>query len=463
MIAVGVKRRYTKPTMAKNTMKFVCASCGAQYSAWAGRCSQCGEWNTIQEEVQLLHPGGGSKATGSRLSSHFVVDSARHAEKRLPTTMDDVDMVLGGGLVPGGVVLIAGQPGIGKSTLLLQLANLVANQHNVLYVSGEESEHQISMRATRLGANANGLQLATSNQADDVAATIASKNFQLVVVDSIQTMNASGVNSAPGSVSQITNSTNLLLQAAKRSNIALLIVGHVTKEGNIAGPKILEHIVDVVLQLEGDAYGGFKVLRATKNRFGPTTEAAIMEMDEQGLKPVLNPSQALLEERQITDGSVVLATLEGTRPLLVEVQALVNKTSYGYPKRAASGIDLNRVNLLVAMLERRTKLNLADQDIYVNIVGGLRLQDPAADLAVCMAIGSAAKGLQLRQNAVVFGEVGLSGEVRHVPFIEKRLAEAQKLGFDVAIGPKQRGAKKQSSFLHVVPDVRTALNDFLKK
>ena len=283
-----------------------------------------------------------------------------------------------------------------------------------------------------------------------------------MVVDSIQTMNAAGVSSASGSVSQITNSTNILLQAAKRSNTALIIVGHVTKEGSIAGPKILEHIVDVVLTLEGDAYGGFKVLRATKNRFGPTTEAAIMEMDEQGLKPVLNPSQALLEERQITDGSVVLATIEGTRPLLVEVQALVNKTSYGYPKRAASGIDLNRVNLLVAMLERRTKLNLAEMDIYVNIVGGLRLQDPAADLAVCMAIGSAAKGLKLKRNAVVFGEVGLSGEVRHVPFIEKRVSEAKKLGFDCAIGPRQRGGKA-SSFLSVVPDVRTALNEFLQK
>jgi DNA repair protein RadA/Sms len=221
-----------------------------------------------------------------------------------------------------------------------------------------------------------------------------------------------------------------------------------------------------VLQLEGEVYGDFKVLRATKNRFGPTSEAAIMEMDGEGLKPVLNPSEALLSERQVTDGSVVLATLEGTRPLLVEVQALVNKTSYGYPKRAASGMDLSRLNLLIAMLERRTKLSLSDQDIYINIVGGIRLSDPAADLAICLAIGSAAKGLQLKQNAVVFGEVGLSGEVRHVPFIQKRVAEAMKLGFDVAIGPVDRskhGGDKQASFLHAVPDVRTALNDFLEK
>lgn len=446
--------------MAKNSTRYVCTSCGAQFSSWAGRCNQCGEWNTLQEEVQLSTTSASHH--GTVLHPQPVKATISKPEKRLPTSITDIDAVLGGGLVPGGVVLIAGQPGIGKSTLLLQIAQQVALTQPVLYVSGEESQHQIGIRANRLKAEATNLQLAASNQADDIAVTIAGKEYSLVVVDSIQTVSVSGVASAPGSVSQITNATNVLLQAAKQSNTALIIVGHVTKEGSIAGPKILEHIVDVVLQLEGDAYGGFKVLRATKNRFGPTTEAAIMEMDEQGLKPVLNPSEALLEERQITDGSVVLATLEGSRPVLVEVQALVNKTSYGYPKRAASGIDLNRVNVLIAMLERRTKLNLSDQDIYINIVGGLRLQDPAADLAICMAIGSAAKGLSLTKNAVVFGEVGLSGEVRHVSFIDKRVAEARKLGFDIAVGPKQRGVKKQSTFLHVVPDVRTALNEFLE-
>ncbi len=450
--------------MGKASVKYVCQNCGAQSAAWAGRCSQCGEWNTLQEEVTLVasKSANGAKPPGVILQSQAVSAATAKPEKRLPTTIRDVDAVLGGGLVPGGVVLIAGQPGIGKSTLLLQLAHLVAGSRDVLYVSGEESEHQVGLRASRLAAQAPGLQLATSASADDIAATMLRGQFQLVVVDSIQTMTVAGVSSAAGSVSQITNSTHVLLQAAKQSNTALLIVGHVTKEGAIAGPKLLEHIVDVVLTLEGEAYGGFKILRAVKNRFGPTTESAILEMEETGLKPVLNPSQALLEERQITDGSVVLATLEGSRPLLVEVQALVNKTSYGYPKRAASGIDQNRVNLLVAMLEKRTKLNLAEYDIYLNIVGGLRLSDPAADLAVCMAIGSAAKGLKLTQNAVVFGEVGLSGEVRHVPFIEKRIAEAQKLGFEGAIGPRPRGSKKTTSFLHVTPDVRTALNDFLK-
>lgn len=456
--------------MPKATTRFVCNNCGAQYSSWAGRCSQCGEWNTIAEEVQLattVGTGLNKKAgQGTKLEPRAVSKSVAQKDKRMPTGLKDVDAVLGGGIVAGSVNLIAGQPGIGKSTLLLQLASLVAQDHSVLYVSGEESEHQVGMRARRLGAaGSERLQLATTNVAEDIAATVAGGAYDFVVVDSIQTMTVQAVAAAPGSVSQITNSTAVLVAAAKASNTAMFVVGHVTKEGSIAGPKVLEHIVDVVLQLEGDAYGGFKVLRATKNRFGPTSEAAIMEMDEQGLRPVENPSQALLAERQITDGSVVLATLEGTRPLLVEVQALVNKTAYGYPKRAASGMDLNRLNLLVAMLERRTKLSLSDQDIYINIVGGIRLQDPAADLAVCMAIGSAAKGLQLKQNAVVFGEVGLSGEIRHVPFIEKRVQEAQKLGFDVAIGPKERGSRtvNKNAFLHVVPDVRTALNEFLEK
>jgi DNA repair protein RadA/Sms len=283
-----------------------------------------------------------------------------------------------------------------------------------------------------------------------------------VVVDSNQTVSCNGVSSAAGSVSQITNSTQLLTAAAKSTNTALIIVGHVTKEGSIAGPKVLEHVVDVVLQLEGDRYGGFKLLRAVKNRYGSTNEAGIFEMTDKGLTVVDNPSAALLAERQVSDGSIVLATMEGTRPLLVEVQALVNRTSYGYPKRAASGIDLNRVNLLVAMLERRTKLNLAEQDIYINIVGGIKLTEPAADLAICMAIASASKGMQLKGNAVVFGELGLSGEIRHVPHVDKRVAEAKKLGFDTIIGPVQKGAKANSAYKGM-RDIKTALNTFLSK
>jgi DNA repair protein RadA/Sms len=446
--------------MARDKVRYVCTNCGEVAVSWAGKCPQCGAWNTLQEEVVIGQAGKAS--SGRALKTSTVGDLITHDQKRLVSGMDDVDTVLGGGIVHGSVNLIAGQPGIGKSTILLQLADAIAQKYKVLYISGEESGHQIGLRAERLGVHAKQLQLATSNDADDIAATIGAKAYDFVVVDSVQTIATSAIASAAGSVAQITNSARLLIAAAKQSGTAVMLVGHVTKEGMIAGPKVLEHVVDVVLQLEGDRYGGFKILRATKNRFGPTTEAGIFEMDEQGLRPVANPSAALLAERQISDGSIVLATMEGTRPLLVEVQALVNKTSYGYPKRAASGIDLNRVNLLVAMLERRTKLSLADQDIYVNIVGGMRITEPAADLAVCMAIGSAAKGLQLKANAVVFGELGLSGEVRHVPYIEKRVAEAKKMGFKTAIGPIPRGGKKQT-YLSGVSDIRSALNQFLEK
>ncbi len=445
----------------KSVVNFVCSNCGAVSASWSGRCFQCGEWNTLQEQVDASAVT--ISAGGKSLQAQSVAKLAKtDMLKRLMTHVSEVDTVLGGGFVAGSVTLIAGQPGIGKSTLLLQLANAVAKDSAVLYISGEESAHQIGLRAERLGARQPKLKLATSGSADDIAATIGSGEYKLVIVDSIQTVTAGAVGSAAGTISQITNSAHILNAAAKQSNTALVLVGHVTKEGSIAGPKVLEHAVDVVLQLEGDRYGGFKVLRGEKNRFGSINEVGIFEMEDSGLKPVANPSAALLAERQISDGSIVLATMEGTRPLLVEVQALVNRTSYGYPKRAASGIDLNRINLLVAMLERRTKLNLADQDIYINIVGGIRIAEPAADLAVCMAIASAAKGLQLKKNAVVFGEVGLSGEVRHVPFVDKRVAEAKKLGFAGAIGPVIRTGKK-SPQLFGVADVRTALNQFLEK
>ncbi len=422
----------------------------------------CGEWNTLQEQTPLVSVRTG-KGRATSLSTQNVQGAIKSDKvPRLQTNVTEVDVVLGGGFVPGSISLFAGQPGIGKSTLLLQLADAVAHNHSVLYVSGEESVHQVALRAERLKTSSAKLQLATASSADDIARTILSGDYSLVVVDSIQTVSVDAVASAPGTVSQITNSTHILGEAAKASNTALVLVGHVTKEGSIAGPKVLEHVVDVVMQLEGDRYGGFKVLRGVKNRYGSTNETGIFEMHDNGLQPVANPSAALLAERQVTDGSVVLATIEGSRPLLVEVQALVNKTSYGYPKRAASGIDLNRVNLLVAMLERRTKLNLSDQDIYINIVGGIRISEPAADLAVCMAIASASKGLQLKKNAAVFGEVGLSGEIRHVPFIEKRVAEARKLGFSGAIGPVQRSGKKLPG-MYGVADIRSALNQFLEK
>lgn len=447
--------------MAKTLgVKYVCTACGAGYSSWTGRCQNCGAWNTLQEQVEVSATAAGS--TGNKLQTEDVAKAVTNKPKRILSGFSDIDTILGGGFVAGSVNLLAGQPGIGKSTLLLQLAYNISKNTKVLYVSGEESVRQVALRAERLGAQHKSLQLAVSTIANDIATTISGGGFDLVVVDSIQAVAVNEVQSAAGSVSQITNSTQLLTTAAKASNTALIIVGHVTKEGSIAGPKVLEHIVDVVLQLEGDRYGGFKVLRGVKNRYGSTNEAGIFEMTDKGLKAIDNPSAALLAERQVSDGSIVYAAMEGSRPILVEVQALVNPTSYGYPKRTASGMDLNRVNLLIAMLERRTKLKLADKDIYINIVGGIRLSEPAADLAICMAVASAAKGMQLKQNAVVFGEVGLAGEVRHVPFVEKRIAEAKKLGFEVAIGPRVRSGKKPP-LLVAVSDVRGALNTFLSR
>lgn len=386
--------------------------------------------------------------------------SVEETAQRMATGYKDLDAVLGGGILPGGVILMAGQPGIGKSTLLLQVASEIGKANPVLYASGEESASQVKLRAERLGANTREqLHFVASTSADDIAATIRSGAYKLVIIDSIQTLSLDEITSAPGTVSQITNSSNVIIRAAKDAGAAVVLVGHVTKEGSIAGPKVLEHLVDVVLQFEGDRYGGFKVVRAVKNRFGSTNEAAIFEMYEQGLRVVENPSAALLAERQNADGSVVMATLEGTRPLLVEIQALVNPTSFGYPKRTASGFDLNRLNLLIAVLERRTKLNLSDKDIYINVVGGLKLNDPAADLAICMAIASAAAGKRLGDELVVFGEIGLGGEIRSVHSAERRVAEAKKLGFTKAIAPK---FGQKDSFIKGVGDLRQALIDYLQ-
>ncbi len=445
----------------KPTSQYVCQQCGTSYSKWAGRCENCGAWNSLIEQATTAGSTVVATSHGTPLSAKSITEVApSSALGRISTGIGDIDAVLGGGIVPASVVLIAGQPGIGKSTVLMQIAHEVSRDKLVLYVSGEESAGQVKVRADRLGAEHQDLHLASSTSADDIAATIATGKYALVIVDSIQTLAMNDISSAAGSVSQITNSSNLLTQAAKKTDTSLIIVGHVTKEGSIAGPKILEHMVDVVVNLEGDRYGGFKMLRAIKNRYGSTNEVGIFEMDDGGLKPVENPSAALLEERTTSDGSVIFATMEGNRPLLVEIQALVNTTHFGYPKRTASGFDLNRLNVLIAVLERRTKLNLSDSDIYINVVGGIKLQDPAADLAVCMAIASASKEMQLDPQAVVFGEVGLSGEVRSVANIERRVAEAKKLGFTYAIGPKN---SSKTTFLKPIPSMRDALNTYLQK
>ena len=451
--------------MAKARSNFVCQNCGASYPKWTGKCENCGEWNTLVE--QIVETKGASAVARSHSRGKILKPqsmrsiAAEDSVKRLPTGITDLDAVLGGGILPAGVMLLAGQPGIGKSTLLMQVAAHVAEQSAVLYVSGEESASQVKLRATRLGATSgDDLQFVASTSADDIAATIRSGQYKLVIIDSIQTLSLEEIASAPGTVSQITNSSNVIIRAAKASGAAVILVGHVTKEGSIAGPKVLEHLVDVVLQFEGDRYGGFKVVRAVKNRYGSTSEAAIFEMDDKGLQVVENPSAALLAERQNADGSVVLATLEGNRPILVEIQALVNSTNFGYPKRTASGFDLNRLNLLIAVLEKRTKLNLSDKDIYVNVVGGLKLADRAADLAVAMAIASAAAGRKLDDGLVVFGEVGLGGEIRSAQGADKRLNEAKKLGFTQAIAPATSG--KKNSFVKGVKDLRQALIGYLK-
>lgn len=442
----------------KNVNKFVCNSCGAESSSWSGRCYSCGEWNTLQEQLTFTK----NAHKGVKLAVSTVKQNLKTDLPRLVSGMTEMDNIFGGGIVPGSVTLLAGQPGIGKSTLLMQISSMVSKNNAVLYVSGEESSHQVSLRANRLGVKSENLKISNSNSTDQIVEEISDGEYQLVVVDSIQTIACDDVLTSPGSVSQITNSANLLINVAKNKNCSIILVGHVTKEGNIAGPKVLEHIVDVVIQIEGDRYGGLKLVRAAKNRFGSTEETGIYEMKEDGFHVIDNPSAALLAERQASDGSVVFATIEGNRPLLVEVQALVNKSSYGYPKRAASGIDLNRVNLLVAMLEKRTKLNLSDSDIYINIVGGIRITEPAVDLAICMAIASASKNMEMSVDAVVFGEVGLSGEIRHVPYMEKRIAEALKLGFDGTIGPRLKVVNGPKGHRQV-RDVKTALNEFLKK
>lgn len=451
--------------MAKARTQFVCQNCGASYPKWTGRCENCGEWNTLVEQAPTSSGKSAvaKSANSGRVLTPQTMSSIDVESKvtRLSTGVADLDTVLGGGILPGGVTLLAGQPGIGKSTLLLQITAHIARSEPVLYASGEESASQVKLRAERLGAHKSELlNFVASTSADDIAATIRSGKYNLVIIDSIQTLSLDEITSAPGSVSQITNSSNVIIRAAKEAGAAVVLVGHVTKEGSIAGPKVLEHLVDVVLQFEGDRYGGFKVVRAVKNRFGSTAEAAIFEMVEEGLKVVENPSAALLAERQNADGSVVLATLEGTRPILVEIQALVNPTSFGYPKRTASGFDLNRLNLLIAVLERRTKLNLSDKDIYVNVVGGLKLADPAADLAVCMAIASASAGRRIDDGIVVFGEVGLGGEVRSASNVERRVSEAKKLGFSEAIAPKYGN---KNPFIKGVSDLRQALIDYLQK
>ena len=427
--------------MAKSTVRFICQNCGAVTPKWAGRCETCGEWNTIGEETVETGPGlaAAKPAPGKKLE--FVsLDGAAEPPPRAATGIAELDRVLGGGLVPGSAILLAGDPGIGKSTLLLQAAASLANAgRRVLYVSGEEAIDQVRLRARRLGLAAAKLELAATINLRDIAASLEhAADATLVVIDSIQTMWMDTIDSAPGTVSQVRAAAFELIRLAKGKNFSVALVGHVTKEGNIAGPRVLEHMVDAVLYFEGDRGHQFRILRGVKNRFGATDEFGVFEMTDRGLAEVANPSALFLAERRGNiSGSAVFAGLEGTRPVLLEIQCLLASNPGGSPRRSVVGWDSNRLSMLLAVLEARCGLRLNATDVYLNVAGGLRITEPAADLAVAAALASAASDTPTDPACVFFGEVGLSGEVRQVAQAEARLKEAQKLGFETAVLPRR--------------------------
>jgi len=416
---------------------FFCQNCGHEESKWLGQCPACKEWNTfVEEKVTSVKAGTVRDKKEAQIVALSSVETDE--DERMMTEMAEIDRVLGGGIVPGSLVLVGGDPGIGKSTLLLQVCQrLAAMNKKILYISGEESLKQIKLRANRMGDFSHTLFLLCETNLDMIRNVIEQQTPDMVVIDSIQTMYNEEVGSAPGSVSQVRESTNILMQLAKGLGISIFIVGHVTKEGTVAGPRVLEHMVDTVLYFEGDRHASYRILRAVKNRFGSTNEIGVFEMQKRGLVEVENPSEFMLSGRpEHASGSVVACAMEGTRPMLMEIQALVCKSSFGMPRRTAAGLDYNRVNLLMAVLEKRAGLPLSSYDAYVNIAGGIRMNEPAADLGIVMAIASSYKNKPVSEDAIVFGEVGLSGEVRAVTMPEQRVAEAKKLGFKTCILPE---------------------------
>lgn len=428
--------------MAKGkTSIFFCQSCGYESSKWMGQCPGCKEWNTFVEEVVDKKSAGTlakQKATASEAKVLPLSQIEMTYDKRVSTDMKELDRVLGGGIVQGSMVLVGGDPGIGKSTLLLQVCrNLSEHNIKVLYISGEESLQQIKIRAERIGNFGDSLKLLCETNLDTIKAVIDRKKPQIVVIDSIQTMFNEEVSSAPGSVSQVRESTGVLMQIAKGMGISIFIVGHVTKEGVVAGPRVLEHMVDTVLYFEGDRHAAYRILRGVKNRFGSTNEIGVFEMRQDGLVEVENPSEYMLSGKpEGASGSVVACSMEGTRPILLEVQALVCHSNFGIPRRTAAGTDFNRVNLLMAVLEKRLGLKLGDCDAYVNIAGGIKMNEPAIDLGIVLALISSYKDKPIDEKTICFGEVGLSGEVRAVNMAEQRVQEAKKLGFEVCILPE---------------------------
>jgi DNA repair protein RadA/Sms len=433
---------------------FTCTHCDAQYAKWIGRCLECGKWESI-EKMQQSEINMRSAEKVSTPAKTKLLQEINTENQRVETNIAEIDRVLGGGFVQGSFVLLSGEPGIGKSTLALQIATA---KESALYISGEESITQVGLRATRLQLNTKTLRLANETSVEAIVSTIRKEKPSLAIVDSIQTIYTQQAAGGPGSVSQIRACSTTLLEAAKAANTTIIIIGHVTKDGAVAGPRTLEHLVDAVLYLEGDRYQNLRILRGIKNRFGSTDEIGMFEMTESGLKEVANPSATLLEERgDNMPGSVVTCLMEGTRPLLVEVQALVNKTSFGYPVRKASGFDLNRLHVLIAVLEKRAGLSLGQYDVHVNIVGGIRAQEPAADLAVAIAIASAFKDKALGNDLCVFGEVGLGGEIRSVRYGERRIKECSALGMKRVV---TRGADNTSTDVHImrVKNIKEILN-----
>lgn len=425
--------------MAKGkTTAFFCQECGYEASKWLGQCPACKAWNSMVEELTVSV----KSETGKRLKKEGAAPSrlseiTTGEEERISTGMEELNRVLGGGIVPGSLILVGGDPGIGKSTLLLQICRTLAENKKVIYISGEESLKQIKLRADRLGAFPEGLLLLCETNLELIEAVIEKEKPDIVIIDSIQTMYKEEVSSAPGSVSQVRESTTSLMRIAKGMGISVFIVGHVTKEGVVAGPRVLEHMVDTVLYFEGDRYAAYRILRAVKNRFGSTNEIGVFEMREKGLAEVKNPSEYMLNGKpEGASGSVVTCSMEGSRPILLEVQALVCRTNFGMPRRTAAGTDYNRVNLLMAVLEKRAGFHLSDCDAYVNIAGGMKMNEPSLDLGIVMALVSSYQDRALEEDVIVFGEVGLSGEIRGVNMTEQRILEAKKLGFHKCILPK---------------------------
>ncbi|MGI6005046.1 MAG: DNA repair protein RadA [Christensenellales bacterium] len=453
--------------MAKTRTKFVCTQCGHETPRWMGQCPGCRQWNTMAEETEITGTAKNVRAvTGAPAKAEKLSEVNGEVSMRDSSGIFELDRVLGGGIVPGSMVLLGGDPGIGKSTLMLQVAYWVARGgKRVLYISGEESARQIKMRAHRLELDADDVYLLTQTDISAVFSQIESTGADVVVVDSIQTMICPEIASAPGSVSQVREAASRLLQGAKSGGYTVFVVGHVTKEGALAGPRVLEHMVDTVLYFEGDRHHQYRILRAVKNRFGSTNEIGLFEMTQQGMAEVENPSGVLLTEREFqAAGSAVICAIEGTRPMLVEVQALVSATAYGTPRRMASGFDYNRMALLLAVLEKRGRLTLSNQDAYVNVAGGLRLEEPAADLAVCMALASSLYNLPVPESTVIMGEVGLTGEVRAVGQLERRILECRNLGFTRFVVPK-RGMERAGVREGLIPvsDVAGAIDAVFKR